>query len=70
MNLDILADLKRMRDDIHTLNDIVYGAQREAKNNEDLNFPIKSIRQRLTVINDIFARIEETWRKYDPQNHA
>lgn len=61
MNLDILADLKRMRDDIATLNDIVYGAQREAKNNEDLSFPLKSIGQRLDVINDIFKRIEQTY---------
>lgn len=63
MNLEILADLKRMRDDILTLNDIVYGTHRSARNNEDLEFPIRSIQMKLGVINDIFKRIEGNWER-------
>lgn len=69
MNLEILADLKRMRDDIQTLNDIVYGAQREARNNEDMTFPINSIEMRLTVINDIFKRIQENWKNENSRSN-
>lgn len=63
MNPEIQADLKRMKDDIETLRDIVYGAHRSARSNEDMGFPIKSIQMKLTVINDIFKRIDENWRK-------
>jgi hypothetical protein len=62
MNPDIIADLKRMRDDIDTLRDIVYGAQRSARANEDMRFPITSIDMKLTVINDIYKRIEQNWK--------
>ncbi len=63
MNPEIAADLKRMRDDIATLNDIVYGAHRSARANEDMSFPISSIDMKLMVINDIFKRINENWKR-------
>lgn len=63
MNLEILADLKRLRDDLHTLNDIVYGTHRMIRNGEDPDFGIKSLIQRMTVIIDTYNRIVKYWEE-------
>jgi len=66
MNSEILADLKRLKDDIETLRDIAYGAHRSCRNNEDMSFPIKSLHIKLITINDIYKRIEENWKRENP----